>query len=45
MDCSRPIDYLRIDKNLSVGQNFREEHMRFWDSLYDKYGNKPYVVY
>ncbi|KAJ8958822.1 hypothetical protein NQ318_019583, partial [Aromia moschata] len=42
---SRTIPYLKIERHLSVGKNFREEHMIFWDKIYERYGNRPYFVY
>lgn len=31
------LNYLNIDKDLSIGVNPEAERMEFWDRLYDKY--------
>nr|CAH7763189.1 unnamed protein product [Callosobruchus chinensis] len=37
--------YLNIDLKMSVGENPFDEDMRFYDRLYEKYGQPPYDTY
>nr|WCC58162.1 carboxylesterase [Pharsalia antennata] len=37
--------YLDIDKELEIKLNPFNRHMRFWDGIYEKYGDPPYDTY
>ncbi|XP_018578672.1 carboxylesterase 4A-like [Anoplophora glabripennis] len=41
----KDMKYLDIDSTLTIKSNYREEHMKFWDYIYEKHGGKSYITY
>lgn len=42
---ARQLNYLNIDKKLSVMKNPENDVINFWEELYDEYGQPPFNSY
>ncbi|KAG5887739.1 hypothetical protein JTB14_003900 [Gonioctena quinquepunctata] len=42
---TKNITLLEIGSELSLRQHFRQNHMEFWDEIYNRYGHPPYITY
>ncbi|XP_076253179.1 juvenile hormone esterase-like [Rhynchophorus ferrugineus] len=37
--------HLHISSSLQISQNFRNQHFEFWEKIFKKYSNGPYLIY
>ncbi|KAJ8945249.1 hypothetical protein NQ318_016669 [Aromia moschata] len=42
---STEMNYLEINRSLTVRKDFKNKAMAFWNNLYQKYGKPPYDTY